>query len=55
MSSTSVVDAIQRGAPEDELRRTIRSDGAPSLLADALMKVREGLTNLEDARSMLWT
>lgn len=49
-----VVAAIQSGAPEDELRRCIRETGIPSLSADVLMKVRDGITSLAEARSMGW-
>lgn len=47
-------DAIQRGAPEDELRRLFRSDGTPSLLASALEHARQGITSPEEAQSILW-
>lgn len=49
-----IADAIQRGVPEDELRRIIRAAGTPSLMADALSKVREGITSLDEARSIKW-
>jgi type II secretory ATPase GspE/PulE/Tfp pilus assembly ATPase PilB-like protein len=47
-------EAIQRGTPEDELRRLFRSDGTPSLLADALDRARQGITSPEEAQSILW-
>jgi general secretion pathway protein E len=46
--------AIENGAPEDELRTVLRSSGTPSLMADALMKVRDGVTSLEEAEAMKW-
>ncbi len=47
-------EAIEGGAAEDELRDLLRSGGTPSLLADALAKVRDGITTLDEARSMTW-
>jgi type II secretory ATPase GspE/PulE/Tfp pilus assembly ATPase PilB-like protein/nucleotide-binding universal stress UspA family protein len=52
--SGPVAEAIQLGAPEDELRAQLRTAGTPSLMADALAKVREGITSLEEARGMKW-
>jgi type II secretory ATPase GspE/PulE/Tfp pilus assembly ATPase PilB-like protein len=49
-----IAEAIQRGSAEDELRRMIRSAGTTSLMADALTKVREGVTSLEEALSIKW-
>lgn len=49
-----ISEAIQRGAAEDELRQMIRAAGTPSLMADALTKVCEGVTALEEARSIRW-
>jgi len=46
--------AIETGAPEDQLRTLLRSSGSPSLLADALMKVRSGVTSLVEAQEMKW-
>lgn len=47
-------EALQRGAPEDELRRLLRSAGTPSLLAAALDHARAGVTSIEEARGILW-
>jgi len=49
-----IATAIQNGVSENELREIIRSAGTPSLMTDALTKVREGLTSLEEARSIRW-
>jgi type II secretory ATPase GspE/PulE/Tfp pilus assembly ATPase PilB-like protein len=49
-----VESAIEAGAPEDELRKALRSSGAPSLLADALAKVHSGITTFEEAQAMKW-
>jgi type II secretory ATPase GspE/PulE/Tfp pilus assembly ATPase PilB-like protein/nucleotide-binding universal stress UspA family protein len=50
----NIAEAIQRGTAEDELRRTIRSAGTTSLMADALTRVRDGVTSLEEALSIKW-
>jgi type II secretory ATPase GspE/PulE/Tfp pilus assembly ATPase PilB-like protein/nucleotide-binding universal stress UspA family protein len=49
-----LAEAIQRGGPEDELRRLLRSAGTPSLLADGLEHARQGITSPEEAQSILW-
>jgi len=49
-----IAETIQRGAAEDELRRMIRAAGTTSLMADALTKVRDGITSLEEALSIKW-
>jgi type II secretory ATPase GspE/PulE/Tfp pilus assembly ATPase PilB-like protein len=46
--------AIETGAPEDRLRTLLRSSGSRSLLADALMKVKSGVTSLVEAQEMKW-
>lgn len=53
-TSGGIAEAIQRGAAEDELRRMVRAAGTTSLMADALAKVRDGVTSLEEARSIKW-
>jgi type II secretory ATPase GspE/PulE/Tfp pilus assembly ATPase PilB-like protein len=47
-------DGIENGAPEDELRDLIRAQGTGGLLADGLSKVCEGVTTLQEVRSMTW-
>jgi type II secretory ATPase GspE/PulE/Tfp pilus assembly ATPase PilB-like protein len=49
-----VAEAIQRGAPEDELRRLLRSAHTPSLLAESLDHARQGVTSPEEAQGLLW-
>jgi len=51
---SQIAEAIQRGTAEDELRRKIRSAGTTSLTADALGKVCDGVTSLEEALSIKW-
>jgi type II secretory ATPase GspE/PulE/Tfp pilus assembly ATPase PilB-like protein len=46
--------AIESGAAEDELRALLRSSGTPGLPADALRKVRDGITSFEEALAMKW-
>jgi general secretion pathway protein E len=50
-----VAEAIQAGAPEDELRARLRTAGTPGLMAEALARVRDGVTSLDEARGMKWT
>ena len=47
-------EAIERGSPEDELRDLLRTAGTNSLRADALVKVRDGVTTLDEIDSMTW-
>lgn len=54
LPTAAIREAIERGAPEDELRQMIRSHGTRSLLADGLAKVRDGITTLDEVRSMTW-
>jgi general secretion pathway protein E len=49
-----IAEAIQRGTAEVELRRMIRTAGTTGLMADALCKVRDGVTSLEEALSIKW-
>jgi type II secretory ATPase GspE/PulE/Tfp pilus assembly ATPase PilB-like protein len=44
--------AIQRGAGEEELRQTLRSEGGPSLTTDALAKAESGISTLEEVLRM---
>jgi type II secretory ATPase GspE/PulE/Tfp pilus assembly ATPase PilB-like protein/nucleotide-binding universal stress UspA family protein len=54
LPTAGLVDEIVRGLPETELRAALRSAGTRSLLADALTKVRDGITTLEEVREMTW-
>ena len=54
LPNRAIREAIEGGAAEDELRDLLRSHETRSLLADAFTKVRDGITSLEEARSMTW-
>jgi type IV pilus assembly protein PilB len=45
-------EPIKSGAPEDEVRKVLRSSGSSSLLGDGLQKVSEGITTLEEVQGM---
>jgi type II secretory ATPase GspE/PulE/Tfp pilus assembly ATPase PilB-like protein len=45
---------IARGATEQELRQHIRGSGVPDLTADALSKVHEGITSVDEVRRIHW-
>lgn len=49
-----VVTAIQTGVSEAELRKLLRVTDSPSLGYDALTKAREGITSVNEARSLGW-
>jgi type II secretory ATPase GspE/PulE/Tfp pilus assembly ATPase PilB-like protein len=49
-----IVDAIEREAPEDELRGLIRSTETDSLATDGFRKVLEGHTSIEEVERMQW-
>jgi type II secretory ATPase GspE/PulE/Tfp pilus assembly ATPase PilB-like protein len=46
--------AIENGVAEEELRDLLRSSGTISLRADALTKVRDGITTLDEVNTMIW-
>jgi len=48
----SIVQAIENGKPEDEVRAAIRSHGVSNLEMEALRKVALGLTSLEECEAM---
>jgi type II secretory ATPase GspE/PulE/Tfp pilus assembly ATPase PilB-like protein/nucleotide-binding universal stress UspA family protein len=54
LPNRAVREAIEQGAAEEELRDLLRTNGTRSLSADALTKVSEGVTTLDEARSMTW-
>ena len=54
VASRALIEAIDREAPEDELRRLIRSTGSPSLTHDGLEKAIAGITTLEEVHQMRW-
>jgi type II secretory ATPase GspE/PulE/Tfp pilus assembly ATPase PilB-like protein len=47
-----VMRAIEEGLPEDELQKVIRSHGTRSLESDALEKVAQGITTIEEFYAM---
>jgi type IV pilus assembly protein PilB len=54
LPSSTLVDKIVQGMPENELRSDIRAAGTPSLLSDVLMKVRDGITTFDEVNRMTW-
>lgn len=54
VASRALVEAIDRGAPEDELRRLIRSAGTPNLTTDGLKKAIHGITSIEEVHQIRW-
>ena len=53
-ASRDLSEAVVRGTLEEELRDLIRSQGNISLLSDALRKVADGVTTLDEVRRMHW-
>jgi hypothetical protein len=54
LASGKIAQAIQDGRAEDDLRRMIRAGGTINLTADALGQARDGITSIEEARSIKW-
>ena len=50
----AIRDAIEHDAAEDELRDLLRNNATPSLEADGLAKVRDGITTADEIRAMTW-
>ena len=50
----AISQAIASNAAEAEIRRLIRSQGTDVLSAEAMKKVRDGLTNFDEANSVHW-
>ncbi len=48
-----LIDAIQSRKPESEIRSIIRAGGA-GLVRDALMKVRDKITSIQEVQDMSW-
>ena len=48
------MQAIEQGAPEDEVRRLLSEGGGVTLIEDALGKVRDGITSFREAQTMTW-
>jgi general secretion pathway protein E len=54
LAGDALAREIARGAAEHELREQIRLAGTPDLTTDALIKVRDGITSLDEAERMRW-
>jgi general secretion pathway protein E len=54
LPNRAIRESIERGAAEEELRDLLRTNGTRSLLSAALVKVSEGVTTLDEVRSMTW-
>jgi type II secretory ATPase GspE/PulE/Tfp pilus assembly ATPase PilB-like protein/nucleotide-binding universal stress UspA family protein len=54
LPNRAIREAIESDAAEEELRDLLRSNGTRSLLSDALLKVAEGVTTLDEVRGMTW-
>ena len=50
----AVREARAQGLSEAEVRQVMRSDGAPSATADSLLKIRDGITSVDEVSQMLW-
>jgi type IV pilus assembly protein PilB len=53
-SNADLMQAIEQGAPEDEVRRLLSEGGGVTLIEDALAKVRDGITSFREAQTMTW-
>ena len=51
-SSSAVIDAIQQNRSERELCEAIRGEGTQSLMSDALGKVVDGITSIQEVQDM---
>ena len=54
VTNSDIMVAVQLGAAEDELRRVIRATQFRSLRYDALTKVRDGITSLDEVSVLSW-
>ena len=52
--NAAISNAIASNATESEIRRLIRSQGTASLSAEAMKKVRDGITSFDEANSVHW-
>ena len=53
--ANGLLDSVASHQSEIVLRNALRSAGVPSLTSDALSKVRDGITSLEEIHSISWT
>jgi type II secretory ATPase GspE/PulE/Tfp pilus assembly ATPase PilB-like protein len=49
-----LAEAVKLGGSPDDIRRSLRASGVCSLEGDALLKVREHITSLDEASSLAW-
>jgi type II secretory ATPase GspE/PulE/Tfp pilus assembly ATPase PilB-like protein len=49
-----IAEGIREGRSEKDVRQIIRAAGTPSLRADGLRKVGEGITSVEEVQAMTW-
>ena len=49
-----ITGAVRQGKSEAELRDIIRAAGTPSLAGDGLLKVRDGVTTIQEVLEMSW-
>jgi type II secretory ATPase GspE/PulE/Tfp pilus assembly ATPase PilB-like protein len=54
VTGDEILRQIAGGAPEHELRHQIRRSGTADLMTDALSKVCDGSTTMEEAKRMRW-
>jgi type II secretory ATPase GspE/PulE/Tfp pilus assembly ATPase PilB-like protein len=53
-NNADLMQAIEQGAPEDEVRRLLSEGGGVTLIEDALAKVGDGITSFREAQTMTW-
>jgi type II secretory ATPase GspE/PulE/Tfp pilus assembly ATPase PilB-like protein len=53
-NNADLMQSIEQGAPEDEVRRLLSEGSGVTLIEDALTKVRDGITSLREAQTMTW-
>jgi type II secretory ATPase GspE/PulE/Tfp pilus assembly ATPase PilB-like protein len=54
LADAELVRQVAEGAPEHEIRQQIRHRGISELTGNALVKVADGLTSIEEATRMTW-
>ena len=54
INNEGLVLAVEHGAPEDHIRQLLSTQGGTTLAQDALAKVADGITSLEEVERMSW-
>jgi type II secretory ATPase GspE/PulE/Tfp pilus assembly ATPase PilB-like protein len=54
VANDEIVNEISQNATEHHLRQRIRDSGTPDLMTDALGKVAEGVTSIDEMMRMRW-